>query len=66
MLYYFLLYNNINQLYVYIYPLPLEPPSHPTRSSQSTELTELPVLYSRFPLAIYFTHGVVLYISVLF
>ena len=35
----FLLYNNMNQLYVYIYPLPLEPPSHPflshpSRSSQ--------------------------------
>ena len=25
----FLLYNKVNQLYVYIYPLPLEPPSHP-------------------------------------
>ena len=24
----FLLYNKVNQLYVYIYPLPLEPPSH--------------------------------------
>ena len=38
----FLLYNE-NQLYVYIYPLPLRflshlPPSHPSRSSQSTEL----------------------------
>ena len=34
-----LLYNNVNQLYVYIYPLPLEPPStptppHPSHSSQ--------------------------------
>ena len=52
MLYYFLLYKSVNQLYVYIHPLPLEPPSHPARSSQSTELTELPVLDSRFPLAI--------------
>ena len=25
---YFLLYNKVNQLYVYIYPLPLEPSSH--------------------------------------
>ena len=24
------LYNNVNQLYVYIYALPLEPPSHRT------------------------------------
>ena len=39
MLCYFLLYNNINQLYVYIYPLALGPPSHfllipPQMSSQ--------------------------------
>ena len=27
-LYYFLLYNEVNQLYVYIYPLPPGPPSH--------------------------------------
>ena len=26
----FLLYNNVDQLYEYIYPLPLEPPSTPT------------------------------------
>ena len=42
----FLLYNNVNQLYVYIYLLPLEPPchtppSHPSRSSQSTRLSSL-------------------------
>ena len=39
----FLLYNKVNQLYVYIHSLPLEPPSHPSpiypsRSSESTEL----------------------------
>ena len=51
----------MNELYVYIYPLPLEPPfplpTHLSRSSQGTELcyTE-PVLCSIFPLAIYFTH----------
>ena len=28
MFYQFLLYNNVNQLYAYIYPLPHEPPSH--------------------------------------
>ena len=43
----FLLYNRVNQLYVHIYPLPLgppsphHPPSHPSRSSQSTELSSL-------------------------
>ena len=41
-----LLYNNMNQLSIYIYPLPLELPSHPppshlSRSSQSTELSSL-------------------------
>ena len=61
MLYYFLLYKNVNQLYVCIYPLPLERPSHPARSSQSTDLTGLPVLSCRFLLASCFTHGVVLY-----
>ena len=32
MLCYFLLYNKVNQLYVYIYPLPFDPPipHHPT------------------------------------
>ena len=48
----------MNQLNVYIYPLPIEPsspkpPSHLSRLSQSAEL---PVLYNSFPLAIYFTH----------
>ena len=35
------LYNEANQLYAYIYPLSLEPPSHPSRSAQSTELSSL-------------------------
>ena len=45
MLCYFLLYNEMNQLHVYIYPLHHVPPSlflpvsHPYRSSQSTELS---------------------------
>ena len=57
----FLLYDSVDELYVYIHPLPLEPPfplpTHLSRSSQGTELcyTE-PVLYSIFPLAVYFTH----------
>ena len=49
--------NNNNNEYIH-YPLPLGPsshsPSHPSRSSQSTK--QLPVIYSRFPLAIYSTH----------
>ena len=42
------MYNNMNQLYAYIRPLPLEAPSHPSDnpshpsgSSQSTELSSL-------------------------
>ena len=34
-----LLYNKVNQLYVYISPVPQEPPSRPSSSSQSTELS---------------------------
>ena len=46
MLWWFLLYNKVNQLWVYIGPFPLElpshhSPSHPSRSSQSTELGSL-------------------------
>ena len=52
----FLMYSNMNQLQVYIHPLPLEPPFLPSRLSQSTELSSL-VLYDSVPLAIYFTHG---------
>ena len=44
----FLLYNKVNQLYVYIYPhipsllsLPPTPPSYPSRSSQSIKLISL-------------------------
>ena len=61
MLYYFWLFNEVNQLYVYLYPFPLGPLSqHPSpippiwviREHQA----ELLVLYSSFTLAIYFTH----------
>ena len=42
----FLLHNEVDQLYVYMCSLPLEPPSHlppshPSRPSQSTELSSL-------------------------
>ena len=52
-------YNKVNQLYIQIYTLPLWPPLPPSsplpRSSQSTDLS--PMLHSRFPRAICFTHG---------
>ena len=58
MLCWFLLYNNVNQLYVYICPLPLNPPSpqppNPSKSSQST--AELPVT-RQLPTSFSFTHG---------
>ena len=49
--------NTHTHIYIYIYisPLPLEPPSHPSRSSQGTAL--VPVVCGSFPLAISFTHG---------
>ena len=58
---YFLLYNKVNQLYIYIYPhifsllhLPPTSLSHPSRWSQSTELISLWELCGCFPLSIYF------------
>ena len=62
-----LLYNEVNQLYVYIYPLPLEAPSHtliPPFWVITEHRAELPVLYSSSPRALCFTHGR-LYISML-
>ena len=49
----------MNQLYVYIYPFPLEPPSPPPSYPQviREHRVELPLLCSRFLLAIYFAHG---------
>ena len=66
----FLLYNRENQLYVYIYchiPSLLHlPPTLPIPLLQvvTKHRADLPVLYSCFPLAIYFTFGSV-YMSVL-
>ena len=59
MLYGFLLYN-MNQLHVYVYLLPLEPPSHapapiPPLWVITERQAELPFI--SFPLAICFTHG---------
>lgn len=50
----FLQYNSVNQPEVYIYPLPMKPPSLPSRSSRSTGLSALS--YSEFPLAACSTH----------
>ena len=66
----FLLYNNVNQLCVYIYPLPLEHASHtpipiPAPQVITVHQAQLPVLYNSFPLAIYFIPGNV-YMSILF
>ena len=52
--------QQVNQLYVNIYPIPLEPPYDPHIPPLwviTEHRTELPVLHSSFPLAIYFTHG---------
>ena len=60
MLCWFLPYINMNQPKIYTCPLPLEPPSHlpfhPTRVVTEHQ-TEIPALYSNFPLAISLTHG---------
>ena len=59
----FLLYNKVNQLYIYIYPhipsLLHLPPTLPIPPLQvvTKHRPDLPVLCSCFPLAIYFTFG---------
>ena len=59
----FLLYNKVNQLYIYIYPHNLSllrlPPTLPIPPLQvvTKHRADLPVLCSFFPLAIYFTFG---------
>ena len=60
-------YNNINQPSVYIYPLPFKPPFQSPITSLKVIIehgAELPVLYSSFPLALYFTQSG-LYMAVL-
>ena len=58
----FLLYNKVNQLYIYIYPhissllrLPPRHPPYPTPLGGHKHRADLPVLCSCFPLASYFT-----------
>ena len=59
----FLLYNKVNQLYIYIYPhissLLHLPPTLPIPPLQvvTNHQADLPVLCGCFPLAIYFTFG---------
>ena len=53
----FLLYNKVNQLSVYMYPLPHGPPLPSTLQVIKEPQAELPVLYDRFPLAICFIQG---------
>ena len=66
----FLLYNKVNQLYIYIYPhipsLLRLPPTLPIPPLQvvTKPRADLPVLCGCFPLAIYFTFGSA-YMSVL-
>ena len=51
--------NWISSMYTFIPSLLHLPPTqpHPTHLGHHRARAELPVLYSRFPLAIYFTHG---------
>ena len=66
MLYWFLLYNEVNQPQG-IYPLPLgsHPPPIPPPQVITEHRAELPGFYSGFPLAIYFTRdGVYIYTSI--
>ena len=70
MMCWFLLYNKVNQLCIYIYPrissLLCLPPTFPIPPLQvvTKHRADLPVLYGCFPLAIYFTFGGV-YMSML-
>ena len=41
LLYDVLLHNCVDQRWAHTYPLPLGPPSHPSRSSQTTVLSSL-------------------------
>ena len=63
MLWWSLLYNEVNLLQVFICALPLGPPSHPLRSPQHR--ADFPVCYSRFPLPNYSTDSsIYIYMSV--
>ena len=62
MSYWFLRCNNVNRLYVYIYPLPLEPPSYPTLPHSTPlghhrALNWTPCAIQQSPTSICFTHS---------
>ena len=72
MLCWFLLCNHVHQLNVYMPPLPLEPPSHTSGSSQSTKLNSLcsihnctndpiPLLFMAEYYSIVFTYHIFIY-----
>ena len=70
MLYWFLPYNNMNHPQVTTCPLLFEPSSHPPHLIPPFQVitehgVELPPLYSKLPLGVYFTYGNV-YVSMLF
>ena len=62
-----LLYNEVNQLYVYIYPLPPGSPSHPqphpTPLGHHRAPSWAPCAMQELPTSFYFTHGSV-YMSI--
>ena len=67
MLCWFLLYNKVNQLDVYIFPFPLGPPFHhtpqPTSLGHHRAQSWAPCAIRQVPIAVYFTHGSV-YMSI--
>lgn len=50
------LYNKVNQLYAYIYPLLLISPGIPPHQGLQRTLSRAPCINSSFPLALFFTH----------
>ena len=67
------LYNNMNQLYIYVYPLPLESPSHPSWIQSIQVITEHPTshlfytwqyvhIYRSIPIFIYIHTYIYIYI----
>ncbi|CAI9166893.1 unnamed protein product [Rangifer tarandus platyrhynchus] len=57
------LLHQVNQLYVYMYPLCLEPPTLPSRPLGHRSTGELPALCSCLPLAVKVFQMVVTYVS---
>ena len=57
MLYWFLMYNNVNWLYIYFFPSLSSLPPIAGLKVITEHWAELPGLHSSFPLAIYFTHS---------